>query len=41
MVREGLAWAFTRFSVDYVGQQEEARTAIVALRDYQTRKGSS
>jgi endonuclease YncB( thermonuclease family) len=27
MVREGLAWAFTRFSVDYVDQQEEARTA--------------
>jgi endonuclease YncB( thermonuclease family) len=27
MVREGFAWAFTRFSVDYVGEQEEARTA--------------
>ena len=27
MVREGLAWAFTRFSVDYVDQQEEARIA--------------
>ena len=27
MVREGLAWAFTRFSVDYVDQQEEARRA--------------
>ena len=27
MVREGLAWAFTRFSVDYVDQQEEARVA--------------
>jgi endonuclease YncB( thermonuclease family) len=27
MVREGFAWAFTRFSVDYVDQQEEARTA--------------
>jgi hypothetical protein len=25
MVREGFAWAFTRFSVDYVGQQEDAR----------------
>jgi endonuclease YncB( thermonuclease family) len=27
MVREGFAWAFTRFSVDYVGQQKEARSA--------------
>ena len=27
MIRAGLAWAFTRFSVDYVNQQEEARTA--------------
>jgi endonuclease YncB( thermonuclease family) len=27
MVREGFAWAFTRYSVDYVDQQEEARTA--------------
>jgi endonuclease YncB( thermonuclease family) len=27
MVREGFAWAFTRFSVDYVDQQEEARIA--------------
>lgn len=27
LVREGFAWAFTRFSVDYVGQQEEARIA--------------
>jgi endonuclease YncB( thermonuclease family) len=27
LVREGFAWAFTRFSVDYVDQQEEARTA--------------
>jgi hypothetical protein len=27
MVREGFAWAFTRFSVDYVDQQEEARRA--------------
>lgn len=27
LVREGLAWAFTRFSVDYVDQQEEARIA--------------
>ena len=27
MVREGLAWAFTRYSVDYVDQQEEARRA--------------
>ena len=27
MVREGLAWAFTQFSVDYVDQQEEARRA--------------
>jgi endonuclease YncB( thermonuclease family) len=27
MVREGLAWAFVRYSRDYVGQQEEARTA--------------
>jgi Staphylococcal nuclease homologue len=26
-VREGFAWAFTRYSVDYVDQQEEARTA--------------
>ena len=25
LVREGFAWAFTRFSVDYVDQQEEAR----------------
>jgi endonuclease YncB( thermonuclease family) len=27
MVREGFAWAFTRYSVDYVDQQEEARRA--------------
>ena len=27
MVREGFAWAFTRFSVDYVDQQKEARRA--------------
>jgi hypothetical protein len=27
LVREGFAWAFTRFSVDCVDQQEEARTA--------------
>src|SRR5829696_2336927 len=27
LVRDGLAWAFTRFSVDYVDQQEEARVA--------------
>jgi endonuclease YncB( thermonuclease family) len=27
LVREGLAWAFTRFSVHYVDQQEEARIA--------------
>ena len=27
LVREGLAWAFTRYSVDYVDQQEEARRA--------------
>src|SRR5829696_1594334 len=27
LVREGLAWAFTRYSVDYVDQQEEARVA--------------
>jgi endonuclease YncB( thermonuclease family) len=27
LVREGMAWAFTRYSVDYVDQQEEARTA--------------
>jgi endonuclease YncB( thermonuclease family) len=27
MVREGFAWAFTRFSVDYVEQQEDARRA--------------
>jgi endonuclease YncB( thermonuclease family) len=27
MVREGFAWAFTQFSVDYVDQQEEARIA--------------
>jgi len=27
MVREAFAWAFTRFSVDYADQQEEARIA--------------
>jgi endonuclease YncB( thermonuclease family) len=27
MVREGFAWAFTRYSVDYVDLQEEARAA--------------
>jgi len=27
MVREGLAWAFTRYSVDYIDQEEEARIA--------------
>jgi endonuclease YncB( thermonuclease family) len=27
LVREGMAWAFTRYSVDYVDQQEEARIA--------------
>jgi endonuclease YncB( thermonuclease family) len=27
LVLEGLAWAFTRFSVDYVDQQEETRIA--------------
>lgn len=27
LVRAGFAWAFTRFSVDYVDQQEEARIA--------------
>ena len=27
MVREGFAWAFTRYSIDYVDQQEEARRA--------------
>ena len=27
LVREGFAWAFTRYSVDYVDQQEEARIA--------------
>ena len=27
LVREGFAWAFTRYSVDYVDQQEEARRA--------------
>jgi hypothetical protein len=28
MVREGFTWAFTRYSVDYVDQQEEARIAV-------------
>ena len=27
MVREGFAWAFSRYSVDYVDHQEEARIA--------------
>jgi endonuclease YncB( thermonuclease family) len=26
-LREGMAWAFTKFNVDYVDQQEEARVA--------------
>ena len=26
IVREGFAWAFTRFSVDYVGQEAKAKT---------------
>jgi len=30
LLREGLAWAFTRFSVDYVDQQEEAPIAGAA-----------
>ncbi|SEP49074.1 nuclease homologue [Rhodospirillales bacterium URHD0017] len=27
LVREGFAWAFTRYSIDYIDQQEEARRA--------------
>ena len=27
LVRSGMAWAFTRYSVDYVGQQAEAKSA--------------
>ena len=41
MVREGLAWAFVRYSVDYVGQEEEARSADVAcMRMAASRRGS-
>ena len=34
LVREGLAWAFTRFSVDYVDQQEEARIANRGVHEH-------
>ena len=34
MVREGLAWAFTRFSVDYLDQQEEARAANRGVHEH-------
>jgi len=41
MVREGFAWAFTRFSVDYVDQQEEARRPTVAcMRTTACRRGN-
>ena len=32
LVREGFAWAFTRYRVDYVNQQEEARSAHRGVR---------
>ena len=34
LVREGLAWAFTRYSVDYVEQQEEARRASRGVHEH-------
>ena len=37
MVREGLAWAFTRFSVEYVDEQEEARRANRGMHAHDAR----
>ena len=35
MVSSGMAWAFTRYSVDYVGQQAEAKSAYRGVhQDY-------
>lgn len=34
LVREGMAWAFTRFSIDYVDQQEEARIANRGVHEH-------
>jgi endonuclease YncB( thermonuclease family) len=34
MVREGSAWAFTRFSVNYVDRQEEARAANRGVHEH-------
>jgi endonuclease YncB( thermonuclease family) len=34
MVREGMAWAFTRLSVAYVDQQEEARIANRGVHEH-------
>ena len=41
MMREGLAWAFVRYSYDYVDQQEEARAANRGVpRTIVSRRGS-
>jgi endonuclease YncB( thermonuclease family) len=31
MVREGFAWAFTRFSVDYVGEEAKAKAGRLGV----------
>ena len=35
MVREGLAWAFVRYSRDYVGQEASARAAKLGVHAHQ------
>lgn len=35
MVREGMAWAFVRYSRDYVGEEAAARAAKVGVHAYQ------
>ena len=34
MVSSGMAWAFTRYSVDYMGQQAEAKSANRGVHQY-------
>ena len=34
MVREGFAWVFTRFSIDYVDQREEAHIANRGVHEH-------
>jgi len=34
MVREGLAWAFVRYSSDYVGQEAKAKADRLGIHAY-------